>query len=286
MNGICFKETLFNAVINGSKTQTRRLMKDKTPIGNWEETYKFSRYKVGEILYLKEPYSLDTIAFDGKVTYKFDNPNERTVSNGFKWENKLFMPAKYARYFIEITAVRCERLQEISDEDIVKEGTLDWVKWWAEKNAPDYEYQHWINDNINGHDQSESYCNKCGNKEIKRRRKLALKKGYKQTEIEDEIFLDGGWSQEEDRIPHCEICEKNLEYSYIGTDNFMDEEVKYLEFDKSGAYFIEHSDIEEIFNYAGFRRKAYAKLINSINGKGTWESNAFVWCYDFKLIKK
>jgi hypothetical protein len=32
------------------------------------------------------------------------------------------MPAKYARYFIKIIAVRCERLQDISDEDCLKEG--------------------------------------------------------------------------------------------------------------------------------------------------------------------
>jgi hypothetical protein len=31
--------------------------------------------------------------------------------------------------------------------------------------------------------------------------------------------------------------------------------------------------------------QAYAALINKINGKGTWESNPFVWVYDFKLIK-
>jgi hypothetical protein len=37
-------------------------------------------------------------------------------------ENKLFMPARYARYFIEITDVRCERLQSISEDDCLKEG--------------------------------------------------------------------------------------------------------------------------------------------------------------------
>ena len=32
------------------------------------------------------------------------------------------MPESAARYFIEITAVRVERLQDISDEDCMKEG--------------------------------------------------------------------------------------------------------------------------------------------------------------------
>lgn len=31
---------------------------------------------------------------------------------------------------------------------------------------------------------------------------------------------------------------------------------------------------------------AYADLIDEIYGKGTWESNPYVWVYDFELIKK
>ena len=32
-------------------------------------------------------------------------------------------------------------------------------------------------------------------------------------------------------------------------------------------------------------RQAFAKLIDKINGKGTWESNPYVWVYDFELVK-
>jgi hypothetical protein len=32
------------------------------------------------------------------------------------------MPARYARYFIEITGVHAERLQDISEDDCMKEG--------------------------------------------------------------------------------------------------------------------------------------------------------------------
>ena len=34
------------------------------------------------------------------------------------------MPAKYARYFIEILDVRCEQLQDISDKDCLREGIV------------------------------------------------------------------------------------------------------------------------------------------------------------------
>ena len=30
---------------------------------------------------------------------------------------------------------------------------------------------------------------------------------------------------------------------------------------------------------------AFATLIDKINGKGTWESNPYVWVYDFELVK-
>ena len=32
-------------------------------------------------------------------------------------------------------------------------------------------------------------------------------------------------------------------------------------------------------------RQAYATLIDKVNGKGTWESNPYVWAYDFELAK-
>ena len=31
--------------------------------------------------------------------------------------------------------------------------------------------------------------------------------------------------------------------------------------------------------------KAYAELIDKVSGKGTWESNPYVFVYDFELIK-
>lgn len=104
MKGICFIEELFHAVVNGLKTQTRRIKKSDTP-----------RYEVGEILYLKEPY-LDTPF--GEIYYGFDESRFK----GKGWKNKLFMPEKYARHFIRITKVRAERLQDISTEDCLKEG--------------------------------------------------------------------------------------------------------------------------------------------------------------------
>lgn len=127
MKGICFTEPLFHKVVKGEKTQTRR--------GATHQHFSYSelsnvkqgvyihpaipKYKVGEKVYLKEPYSIIADYEKGLITkYKFDYP----ASFSHKWSNKLFMPESAARYFIEITAVRAERLQDITEEDCIKEG--------------------------------------------------------------------------------------------------------------------------------------------------------------------
>ena len=128
MKGICFKEPLFNLVVEGRKTQTRRFVKfphDHVLNIAWENGKLFAdgievkpRFKVGETLYLQEPYYIDE---NTPVLDKYDNlPELGDLVE--KWKNAITMPEKYARYFIEITNVRCERLQEISDEDCLMEG--------------------------------------------------------------------------------------------------------------------------------------------------------------------
>ena len=43
-----------------------------------------------------------------------------------------------------------------------------------------------------------------------------------------------------------------------------------------------NSNIVGLFNSP---RVAYAELLDRVSGKGTWESNPFVWVYDFELVK-
>lgn len=142
MKSLLFKEALFNQILTGNKTQTRRLVKTSYPYDElrlhdfdknaglaWSR-HKSGRYlehksrlKVGDICYLKEPY----LVWHDKPIYKFDNPNLddeiKEVTEGKSiWENKLFMPEKYARYFIKITNVGIQELQHISPEDAIKEG--------------------------------------------------------------------------------------------------------------------------------------------------------------------
>jgi hypothetical protein len=80
--GICFTEGMFKAVINGSKTQTRRMLSENdndlvesfmggyTKMGFGNTVPKGvvkPRYKVGEKVYLKEPYRITKLANESVI---------------------------------------------------------------------------------------------------------------------------------------------------------------------------------------------------------------------------
>lgn len=104
------KFCLTQAVLNGTKTMTRRVLK-----GN---TQKHLPYKVGEIVAIAQSY---------KEVYP--NADFEMVGNGFMtesagWNNKMFVRAELMPHHIRITDVKVERLQDISEEDCLKEGII------------------------------------------------------------------------------------------------------------------------------------------------------------------
>lgn len=109
------KFLLTQAVLNGTKTMTRRVIKKEIPIGNWQETEKMLRYKIGEVVAVAQRYSDIGAA-------SFDEWERET--NWFKkgFTNKMFVRADLMPHHIKITDVRIERLQDITEEDCLKEG--------------------------------------------------------------------------------------------------------------------------------------------------------------------
>jgi len=222
MQGICFKEPLFHASIERRKNQTRRITAPQPDTirhyadndGPYLDGVNNSRlmadgkilkprYKVGEVVYLKEPYQLVSrgpgvyevhYMFGGEpklidVTELMIPPikianifsQQSRSKNGYA--NKLFMPEWAARYFIQMTAICSERLQDISNEDCIKEGIIEGA------------------------------------------------------------------------------CSGGTFWGVRLTDG------KYI-------------------SYSDTPREAYATLIDKINGKSTWDSNPFVWVYDYKITEK
>ena len=152
----------FRKCLDGRKTQTRRVIKPTpvnmvikaSTDGNWYDADCVNpgvrikpRYKVGDICYLREPVQLLTLVLeagedelrfaDGAYMWEsYDQLNNfmRNITNEDHaklmkrkrgWDaptTARFMLKSFARHFVEITGVRYERLQDITDADAINEG--------------------------------------------------------------------------------------------------------------------------------------------------------------------
>ena len=207
------KYGLTQAVLEGRKTQTRRIVPQSLidkydewydnvcsiamPSGSTIETLrdwllrKHTRYCAGEVVAVAQSYC--------SIAEELENSNNATcaahyeknvqkASEYISWmehpgfNNKMFVAADMMIHQIRITDVRVERLQDISDEDCIKEGV----------------------------------------------RKVVNENG---------IYVQ---------------------------------------------YYVGKGD-----NACSFEnpREAFAHLINKVSRKGTWESNPYVFVYDFELVK-
>ena len=187
------KFLLTQAVLRGDKTQTRRIVKDGTPLGNFEETIKYAPYKVGEVVAVAQSYKIMYAEMiDDFAKHNYHLLREESAENFKKhyentagWDNKMFVNAEQMPHEIKTTNVRIERLQDITDEDCLREGVTKCTPIYYPNTGSSYGYQSFR-----------------GN-----------------------LFL----------------------------------------YDTA--------------------REAFAALIDKVSGKGTWESNPYVWVYDFELIK-
>nr|DAI26928.1 MAG TPA: ASCH domain protein [Caudoviricetes sp.] len=124
------KFCLTQAVLNGAKTMTRRVLKDNVPLGNWKDTKKHLPYKVGEIVAIAQSYK-DIYAekIEDFAKHSYHIPREDAAKKFRKlhetcagWTNKMFVKSELMPHHIRIINVKVERLQGISEEDILREG--------------------------------------------------------------------------------------------------------------------------------------------------------------------
>ena len=164
---ILFSTPMVKAILDGRKTMTRRVIGDRD-ITNWfdidvdgkaiayieqstGDCYKpedICPYRPGDRLWVKETWKVGCIGdseapgFGFKYragaddyvlnTYptdeeRFELINKYVVKKG--WQSSLFMPREAARIWLEVTSVRVERLQEMTEEDAKAEGI---TSFWAE----------------------------------------------------------------------------------------------------------------------------------------------------------
>lgn len=132
---------LTQAVLDGRKTMTRRIVNltqqeadmlmGKLPdcpksliCAIWHNK---SRFKVGEVVAIAQSYmDVDRFHRKGKnaayLEYLDSILPELKLYPG--WGNKMFVKADLMPHHIEITRIKVERLQDISDEDCLKEGIV------------------------------------------------------------------------------------------------------------------------------------------------------------------
>lgn len=158
---VIFNSEMVRAILDGRKTQTRRTIANvgsdnciplqkptKTKDGIYTHVMDAPGHdlcpfgRVGDRLWVREAYQGPLFNFDQMETYledtsKFERPEfcEYRAEGGktpeyydaddnlrYGWKPSIHMPRWASRITLEITAVRVERLNDISDGDAISEG--------------------------------------------------------------------------------------------------------------------------------------------------------------------
>lgn len=118
------KYGLTEAVLTNKKTTTRRPVVGFPGCGLsrivWREGLKHSKYKVGEIVAVAQPYCQ---VFNTEAKFR---SAERKVGQILEagYNNKMFVRADLMPHKIRINNVRIERLQDITDDECIREGII------------------------------------------------------------------------------------------------------------------------------------------------------------------
>lgn len=177
---ILFSTSMVQAILEGRKTMTRRtkgldVINEKpdawvfqevfTHVGKYEREKHIFRFvdgkggfvdipcpygKPGDVLWARESFS-EPVLYDGAepdYLYKTDGDIQRW--GGKPWKPSIHMPKAAARIWLQVTDIRVERLQDITEEDAIAEGILhdeigfkDYDKERAKGYGhPDYDYPH------------------------------------------------------------------------------------------------------------------------------------------------
>lgn len=148
---ILFSAQMVLAIMEGRKTQTRRVVKKQpnidpqtgdflftysdgtqevSPIEHWIKIQKKLHCpygKPGDSLWVRETWAKQ---LDGNFIYRADYPEWQLADNTATghWKPSIFMPRSASRILLEITDIRIERLNDISETDSIAEGVESWIE--------------------------------------------------------------------------------------------------------------------------------------------------------------
>jgi hypothetical protein len=139
---ILFNTEMVRAILDGRKSCTRRIIKPQ-----WEECphckyvhkeYIYGKlaenvycakcgypllperrapYQPGDILYVRETWKKAPNGY-----YYYEDWQRNDIADVTKWKPSIHMPKEAARIWLKVTDVRVERLQDITSEQIGREG--------------------------------------------------------------------------------------------------------------------------------------------------------------------
>jgi hypothetical protein len=146
---IIFNTEMVNAILDGRKTMTRRVIKldlsnadmdinDKNYLKimdkqmDYRDAKDFCRYQPGDTLWVRETWQrlkiekpINAVPDDYKpiqYVYKADDDMSNSDGTDFKWRPSIHMPRTAARIFLTVKDVWVERVQDITEEDVMREG--------------------------------------------------------------------------------------------------------------------------------------------------------------------
>ncbi|HEJ6316887.1 hypothetical protein GHW12_15180 [Pseudomonas aeruginosa] len=143
---ILFNDQMVRAILEGRKTVTRRVVKDTgfyaidaaihgNDVALREREALSTRCPYGEPgdrLWVRETWGLQVRSYGGGagefIVYRATNPDAIYCRSSegreypVKWKPSIHMHRHSSRILLEITAVRVERLQDISEEQALAEG--------------------------------------------------------------------------------------------------------------------------------------------------------------------
>ncbi|CAH5135987.1 hypothetical protein [Klebsiella oxytoca] len=152
--GMIFNAEMVRAILDGRKTQTRRIVKlqpdedglAKVTNGPWVDTsernYRSPFGDVGDRIWVRETFQGPLIDYEQMEAYledssRFEKPEfcQYAADGGHRpeyqdaddnlrhgWRPSIHMPRWASRILLEITDVRVERLNSIHDVDAMREG--------------------------------------------------------------------------------------------------------------------------------------------------------------------
>lgn len=141
---IIFSSEMVKAILKNRKSQTRRIIKPQPTLASdgkidwivkkqWQGAWTLGvggnmtcpLGKIGDKLWVREPWNncqIDLCAcYEYCVCPPFIYRGDGEIEDQ-KWKSPRFMPKIASRITLEITDIRVERIQDISEEDAQKEG--------------------------------------------------------------------------------------------------------------------------------------------------------------------